>query len=191
LPVLDGLDEAIASGERLLERMLSPLQIEEIKQRQNGRAPWWANVLAAPVVLARLAFPDQLQAKPSERERQQRALNALSADLAAWQDAYIAWLRGLELVRERLFETLAMERVEPIEAAGQPFDPHRHVALDIAPAQGDTPPGTVVSELRRGYAVGDRVLRYAEVIVARANQPDRRGLGNPEGLSENQSEESA
>lgn len=178
LPVLDGLDEALASGERLLERAPSPLQVQAIGQRPNERAPWWAVALAAPVLLLRPARP----AQSPERERQRRALAALSADLAAWQDAYLAWLRGLELVRERLFETLAMEGIRPIEAVGQSFDPHRHVAIDTVPAQQDAPPGTIVSEAQRGYAVRDRVLRYAEVVVARATQPDLTGLEDLPGL---------
>jgi molecular chaperone GrpE (heat shock protein) len=179
LPVLDGLDEAIASGERLLERAPSPRVIQAMDRRTSDRAPWWANVLAAPAVLARLTS----QAKPSERERQRQALRAFAADMAAWQDAYAAWLQGLELVRERLFETLAMEGVEPLEAMGQPFDPHLHVALDTVRARDDAPSGTVVSELRRGYAVGDRVLRYAEVVVARAESQDLAGLQDLSGLS--------
>jgi hypothetical protein len=179
LPVLDGLDEAIASGERLLERAPSPRVIQTMDRRTSDRAPWWANVLAAPAVLARLTS----QAKPSERERERQALRAFAADMAAWQDAYAAWLQGLELVRERLFETLAREGVEPLEAIGQPFDPHRHVAMDTVPARDDAPSGTVVSELRRGYAVGDRVLRYAEVVVARAESQDLTGLEDLSGLS--------
>jgi molecular chaperone GrpE len=103
--------------------------------------------------------------------------------MAAWQEGYAAWLQGLELVRERLFETLAMEGVEPLEAIGQPFDPHRHVAMDTVPARDDAPSGAVVSELRRGYAVGDRVLRYAEVVVARAESQDLTGLPDRSGLS--------
>jgi molecular chaperone GrpE (heat shock protein) len=179
LPVLDGLDEAIASGERLLERAPSPLVIQAMDRRTSDRAPWWVSVLAAPAVLARLTS----QAKPFERERERQALRAFAADMAAWQDAYAAWLQGLELVRERLFETLAMEGVEPLEAIGQPFDPHRHVAMDTVPAWDDAPSGTVVSELRRGYAVGDRVLRYAEVVVARAESQDLTGLEDLSGLS--------
>ena len=168
LPVLDGLDEAIASGERLLARAPSPVLIHAMDQRASERAPWWANVLAAPVILARLTN----QAKPSERERERQARRALAAEMVAWQEAYAAWLQGLELVRERLFEMLAMEDVEPLEAVGQPFDPRRHVAMDTVPARDDAPSGTVVLELRRGYAVGDRVLRYAEVVVARATSSD-------------------
>ena len=179
LPVLDGLDEAIASGERLLERAPSPRVIQAMDRRTSDRAPWWANVLAAPAVLARLTS----QAKPSERERERQALRAFAADMAAWQEGYAAWLQGLELVRERLFETLAMEGVEPLEAIGQPFDPHRHVAMDTVPARDDAPSGAVVSELRRGYAVGDRVLRYAEVVVARAESQDLTSLQDRSGLS--------
>jgi len=179
LPVLDGLDEAIASGERLLERAPSPRVIQGMDRRTSNRAPWWANVLAAPAVLARLTS----QAKPSERERERQALRAFAADMAAWQDAYAAWLQGLGLVRERLFETLAIEGVEPLEAIGQPFDPHRHVAMDTVPARDDAPSGAVVSELRRGYVVGDRVLRYAEVVVARAESQDLTDLPDRSGLS--------
>jgi len=165
LPVLDGLDEAIASGERLLERAPSPPSIQAMDRRASDRVPWWATALAAPIVLMGLVSPGRPQAALPKRERHE--LTTLAADMAVWQEAYAAWLKGLELVRERLLETLAREGVEPLEAIGQPFDPHCHVALDTVPAQGDVLPGAVVSELRRGYAVGDRVLRYAEVVVAR------------------------
>jgi molecular chaperone GrpE (heat shock protein) len=40
------------------------------------------------------------------------------------------------------------------------------VALEVVPSGQNQPPGTVVAQLRQGYLVGDRVLRYAEVAVA-------------------------
>lgn len=169
LPVLDGLDEALASGERLLERAPSLIQLQEIGKRGNDRLPAWVHLAAWPLYVVGLIFPGL--AREQERERQQ-AMAKLSADMAAWEDSQMAWLRGLELVRERLLETLAMEGVEPIETVGQPFDPHRHLALDTAPPRPDFPPGTVVTELRRGYVAGARVLRYAEVVVARNLQSE-------------------
>ena len=57
--------------------------------------------------------------------------------------------------------------VRPIEAEGRPFDPHRHVVVETAPAAAGVPPDTVVREIRRGYLRGEEVLRYAEVVVAR------------------------
>ena len=176
LPVLDGLDEALASGQRLLERLPAPphASAQENQASARGRrAPWWATALAASIVLTRLVSSGQPPASLSKRERHE--LTALAADMAAWQEGYAAWLQGLELVRERLFETLAMEGVEPLEAVGQPFDPHRHVAMDTVPARDDAPSGAVVLQVRRGYAAGGRVLRYAEVVVARAESQDLTG----------------
>jgi len=53
-----------------------------------------------------------------------------------------------------------------LDVVGQPFDPQQHVAIGVVPANEEHPAGTVVEELRRGYLVGERVLRHAEVLVA-------------------------
>jgi molecular chaperone GrpE len=168
LPVLDGLNEAMAAGERLLERAPSLIQLQKVDEPAGTRLPAWVNWATWPLVLVSLIFPGQVRER--KRDRQQ-TITKLAADMAAWEDAQIAWLRGLELVRERLLQTLALEGVEPIETAGQPFDPHRHMALDAVPASPEFPPGMIVTELRRGYVAGARVLRYAEVIVARNLKP--------------------
>ena len=77
-----------------------------------------------------------------------------------------AWLTGLTFVRRRLLEALAAEDVRPMAAEGQPFDPQRHVAVEVVPAGEKLPPGTVANVLREGYLVGERVLRHAEVAVS-------------------------
>jgi molecular chaperone GrpE (heat shock protein) len=41
-----------------------------------------------------------------------------------------------------------------------------HIAMDVVPASAKLPPGTVATELRRGYHIGSRVLRHAEVAVS-------------------------
>jgi molecular chaperone GrpE (heat shock protein) len=76
------------------------------------------------------------------------------------------WLDGLRLVRERLLTILEVGGVTPIPTVGHPFDPYLHVAVGTSGA-GDGPPGTIVSEERRGYRCPAGVLRYAEVIVYR------------------------
>lgn len=88
---------------------------------------------------------------------------------AGFREALAAWLNGLTFVRERLLDVLATEGVRPVIAEGHPFDPHVHVALEVVPSSQNQPPGTVVAQLRQGYLVGDRVLRYAEVAVAGEN----------------------
>ncbi len=82
-------------------------------------------------------------------------------------EAVAAWCSGLVIVRERLLNLLAEEDVYPIESIGAQFDPERHIALQHTPATRDCPAGTIMREVRRGYAVGQSPLRYAEVVVAR------------------------
>lgn len=81
-----------------------------------------------------------------------------------------AWLRGLGFVQERLLEVLAAENVRPMAVEGQLFDPRRHLAVEVVPAGDQFPAGTVVAAVRRGYLAGERLLRQAEVVVAKGNE---------------------
>ncbi len=75
-------------------------------------------------------------------------------------------VEGVQLVLRQF--TTAFERLEVtgVEAMGQPFDPNLHEA--ISQQESDAPPGTVVQVLQRGYKAGDRLLRPALVVVAKA-----------------------
>lgn len=74
-------------------------------------------------------------------------------------------LQGVRMVLGQFDEILARYGAQPIEAAGQPFDPHRHEALQQVPSS-DFPPMTVVEVVERGYQIHDRVIRPSKVIVA-------------------------
>jgi len=50
---------------------------------------------------------------------------------------------------------------------GQPFDPARHEAIAQVES-ADQPPGTVVTEMQKGYTMGARLVRPAMVAVSRA-----------------------
>ena len=64
-------------------------------------------------------------------------------------------------------DLLARRGVTPIEAVGKDFDPHFHQAIthEASPGRRD---GEVIDEVRRGYMLGDRLLRPAMVKVAKA-----------------------
>jgi molecular chaperone GrpE len=87
--------------------------------------------------------------------------------MAAAATALNTWLRNLALVRDRFLALMAQEGIQPIQALKQPFDPRLHVIVQ-SEARTDLPPNTVVREIRRGFRQSNRVLRYAEVVVARA-----------------------
>jgi molecular chaperone GrpE len=74
-------------------------------------------------------------------------------------------LTGVKLVRQKFDKLLTEHRVVTIEAHDQVFDPARHEALMQQPT-ADKPAGTVLRQIQRGYALHDRVLRPAKVIVA-------------------------
>jgi molecular chaperone GrpE len=77
-----------------------------------------------------------------------------------------AWLKGINLTLQQLDELLTTQGVSPIEAIGQPFDPTLHEAIGHEESD-ELPEDTVVSEVRRGYRLHDRVVRPALVRVAR------------------------
>lgn len=78
-----------------------------------------------------------------------------------------ALLRGVELTHRQLLEQLRRRGVEPVSSLGQMFDPEVHEAVGSVPANG-RPDGEIVSEFRRGYRAGGRLLRAAMVQVAKA-----------------------
>ena len=79
--------------------------------------------------------------------------------------AYQSLKSGVELIYQKLIGELAKWNVEPIEAVGTPFNEEEHEALLQQPAEGNQESGIVVSEVQRGYRMGDKVLRHARVIV--------------------------
>ncbi len=74
---------------------------------------------------------------------------------------------GVKIVLDQFLQILRKAGIEPIAAAGQPFDPGMHEALMQQPTS-DVPPGSVLSEIARGYRMKGRVLRTAKVVVAKA-----------------------
>ncbi len=91
----------------------------------------------------------------------ERALKADAGDEGA--DAY---RRGVELVLKQLEETLRKRGVKSIESLGADFDPHYHQAVSYEPAEGRRE-GEIIEDFRRGYMLGDRLLRPSMVKVAK------------------------
>jgi molecular chaperone GrpE len=77
-----------------------------------------------------------------------------------------SWIKGLELSVRKLEEALGTHGLEPIDAVGAHFDPKLHEAIGHEESS-EHPEDTVVSELRRGYRVRDRVVRPALVKVSK------------------------
>jgi molecular chaperone GrpE len=88
---------------------------------------------------------------------------ALQAD-GGGADSY---RKGVELIYKQLNDVLARRGVKPVEAVGQPFDPRFHQAITYEASPGREE-GEVIEVVRRGYMMGERLLRPAMVKVAKA-----------------------
>ncbi len=89
---------------------------------------------------------------------------ALQADASADPDAY---RKGVELIYKQFQDLLARRGVTPLETVGKDFDPRFHQAITHEESPGRRE-GEVIDEVRRGYMLGDRLLRPAMVKVAKA-----------------------
>jgi molecular chaperone GrpE len=87
----------------------------------------------------------------------ERALKVESADKE--------YARGMELIYQRLADSLKKLGIEPITSAGQAFDPHLHHAVDMVETD-EHPDHTILEEYQRGYNFKGRLLRPAMVKVA-------------------------
>jgi len=84
---------------------------------------------------------------------------------------------GVELILTQFLNVLEKLGVKPIETVGHPFDPNKHDALLRVHAP-DSPEGSVLDEVRKGYYLHDKVLRPAQVTVG-TNQPERESEQEP------------
>ena len=76
------------------------------------------------------------------------------------------WANGLDLIYRKFMTFLEVEGVTPINAVGEFFDPNQHEAI----VQEDSPQhesGQIIGVVQQGYRLGERVLRPAQVRVAR------------------------
>ena len=75
------------------------------------------------------------------------------------------YVRGMELIYQRLSDALKKLGLEPIEATGQKFDPHIHHAVEMVESE-DHEDHSILDEYQRGYNFRGKLLRPAMVKVA-------------------------
>jgi len=74
---------------------------------------------------------------------------------------------GVKMVLKQFVDTLARSGIKRVAGVGTSFDPLVHEAIQQVESS-DTTPGTIVAEIAPGYQLGDRLIRAAMVVVAKA-----------------------
>lgn len=134
--------------------------------------------------LQRLSADYQNYQKRVQKEREQErqfaneglmksllpAMDDMERGLAAARENHPAddpLLAGMQLVHDKLMQTLEQFGLSLIEAMGKSFDPERHLAMMQEPS-AEAAPMTVLRVLQNGYELKRRTLRPAAVVIARA-----------------------
>ena len=125
-------------------------------------------------------FTNYRRRSEEEREQQQKYANSrlvlrllpvldefdLAIDHASRSEADPSWLEGVKLIQRKLASLVESESVTKIEVEGKPFDPLEHEAMSYQ--ESDThQDGQILTVVRDGYKLHDRVIRPALVILAR------------------------
>jgi molecular chaperone GrpE len=126
-------------------------EFDNYRKRTDRERQTLAEAVAADLIAELLPLVDDLE----------RALQVETAD-----EASNAYRRGVELIHRQLLEVLRKRGVRPLDVLGTDFDPYYHQAVSHEPAEGRRD-GEVIEEFRRGYMLGDRLLRPAMVKVAK------------------------
>jgi len=92
-------------------------------------------------------------------------LDSLDRALKTENASAVDFRAGVELIDRQFHDVLSRLGVEAIQAAGQPFDPNLHQAIQMVETT-EVADNHVIDELQRGYKIKDRLLRPAMVRVA-------------------------
>lgn len=73
---------------------------------------------------------------------------------------------GIQLIYNKLNETLRAKGLKPVEVnAGDDFDTDKHEAITQIPAPTEDLKGKIVDVVETGYALNDKIIRYAKVVT--------------------------
>ena len=147
-------DEALtalrAEKDALQDRLLrTAAEFDNYRKRIDRERREQSEAAAESVLLDLLPIVDDLE-------------RALQAPATGDAEAYRA---GVELILRGMLDMLRRRGVTPIDTADADFDPRVHQAVSQEPSEMHRP-GQIIAEFRRGYMLGDRLLRAAMVKVA-------------------------
>ena len=74
---------------------------------------------------------------------------------------------GVKLVFNKLRNTLGSKGLKAMQSIGKEFNPDEHEAITEIPAPSEDLKGKVVDEMEKGYNLGDKIIRFAKVVVGK------------------------
>jgi molecular chaperone GrpE len=155
-----GLEEEKKKAETYLANwQRAAADFQNYKRRTDQEREELGRLANAALVINILPILDDLE----------RALTSVDARLAG-----LTWIDGIRLIYRKFQAVLEASGVREIKAEGEDFDPRFHEAV----MYGEGEEGKVISEVQKGYMLGDRVIRPSAVVIGRGPKEDERREGS-------------
>ena len=142
---IDSQKIQLAETEDRLKRVAA--EFDNYKKRNSKEREMLHSSLLSDIILSFLPIVDNLE----------KALEAKTEDEN--------YKQGVELVLKQFKDVLASNGVKEIEAVGKTFDPELHEAVSLV-VDENLGEKEIKEEFRKGYILGNRVIRHSMVIVA-------------------------
>jgi molecular chaperone GrpE len=167
------VDASEADVEEVEQALSLEEQLEQAQQEADKNMEGWQRAAAE------LANFKRRQEEQRKLQRDQIKAEVLEGVISALDDIDLAfqnvpeeldgqligWVEGFRLVQRKLDKTLDDQNVMPVNTEGE-FDPNFHEAVSYE-ENDEYEEGQIIAEVRKGYQVGNRVLRPALVRVAK------------------------
>ena len=154
-PAAEEVDEVTALRSQLAEMEKLALRyqadLENFRKRSRAQVQDQLKYASLPLITQILEAVDNLN-------RATEVANNESADAAGI-------VEGVKMVSQQLSNILEQQGCKRIEAVGKPFDPNCHQAVQMQPSD-EFESNTVMTEVRAGFMLHDRVVRPAQVFVS-------------------------
>lgn len=128
---------------------------DNYRKRVNKEKIEMIKTAASGVVLALLPVIDDME----------RALEAFKKATGGKEEGQDALMEGVGLIYNKLINILKQQGVSECEVAGKPFDAETAEAVAQIPAPEESLKGCVLDVVQKGYAIDEKVLRFAKVVV--------------------------
>jgi molecular chaperone GrpE (heat shock protein) len=160
---------AQAAAESCLEA-IQALPVEESdtsKTASDEGARWLRALIPVADALDRMAQRTSALDRPLKRSLWQRVVGAPEP---GGRHAHAALVEGLRLLHAQLEEALLDLGVDVDRSTGDSVDAERQRVVEVRAPLPHERAGTVVEVVRPGYALGAKIVREAEVVVAAGSE---------------------
>ncbi|MEO8333276.1 MAG: nucleotide exchange factor GrpE [Gallionella sp.] len=166
-PDISSTEASMAPATESIPSLEEMLQEAERKAQEHYDA--WMYAKAEGENIRRRAADDVSKAHKFAVERFSNEVlavkDSLEAGLAVKEATVESFKSGMELTLKQLTSVFEKFNIKEINPVGEKLDPHKHQAIGML--DSDQPANTVVSVMQKGYALNDRVLRPALVMVSK------------------------